>query len=82
MALAGWIFMYEAVTVPHASALPVVGKPMLCLVLIVTGLALAILAVCYVKPHSPPRTRLWGILSVAGNCVLLFLLTLGFFQPL
>jgi hypothetical protein len=80
MALACWMFMYEAVTVPHASALPVVGKPMLSLVLIVTGLALAILAVCYVKPHSPPRTRLWGIVSVAGNGVLLFLLTLGFFQ--
>lgn len=80
MALACWMFMYEAVTVPHASPLPVVGKPMLCLVLIVTGLALAILAVCYVKPHSPPRTRLWGIVSVAGNCVLLSLLTLGFFQ--
>lgn len=79
-ALAGWMFMYEAVTVPHASALPVVGKPMLCLVLIVTGLALAILAVCHVKPHSPPRTRLWGIVSLAGNCVLLFLLALGFFQ--
>ncbi len=24
------MFMYEAVTVPHASALPVVGKPALC----------------------------------------------------
>jgi hypothetical protein len=80
MALACGMFMYEAATVPHASALPVVGKPMLCLVLVVTGLALAVLAVCYVKPHSPPRTRLWGIVSVAGNCVLLFLLTLGFFQ--
>jgi hypothetical protein len=80
MALAGWMFMYEAITVPHASALPVVGKPMLCLVLILTGLALGILAVCYVKPHSPPRTRLWGIVSVAGNCVLLFFLALGFFQ--
>jgi hypothetical protein len=80
MVLAGWMFMYEAATVPHTSALPVVGKPMLCLVLIVTGLALAILAVCYVKPHSPPRTRLWGIVSVAGNCVLLFFLALCFFQ--
>ena len=80
MALAGWMFMYQAVTVPHTSALPVVGKPILCLVLVVTGLALGILAVWYVKPHSPPRTRLWGIVSVAGHCVLLFLLTLGFFQ--
>jgi hypothetical protein len=80
MALAGWLFMYEAATVPHTSALPVVGKPMLCLVLIVTGLTLGILAVCYVKPVSPPRTRLWGIVSVIGNCVLLFVLTLGFFQ--
>lgn len=80
MALAGWMFMYEAVAVPHASALPVVGKPLLCLVLVVTGLALAILAVCSVKPHSPPRTRLWAIVSVAGNCLLLVFLTLGFFQ--
>lgn len=80
MMVAGWMFMYQAATVPHASALPVVGKPVLCLVLIVTGLALAILAVCYLKPHSPPRTRLWGIVSVAGNCVLLFFLTVGFFQ--
>ena len=80
MALACWMFMYQAVTVPHVSSLPVVGKPMLCLVLVVTGLVLAILAVCHVKPHSPPRTRLWGIVSMAGNCLLLFVLTLGFFQ--
>ena len=80
VALVCWMFMYQAATVPHTSAVPVVGKPMLCLVLIVTGLTLGILAVCYVKPDSPPRTRLWGIVSVAGNCVLLFVLALGFFH--
>ncbi len=51
---------------------------MLCLVLIVGGLTLGILSVCCVKPDSPPRTRLWGIVTVAGDCVLLFVFILGF----
>jgi len=77
-ALACWMLMYHAATVPHTSSLPVTGKPMLCLVLIVGGLTLGILSVCCVKPDSPPRTRLWGIVTVAGACVLLFVFIPGF----
>jgi hypothetical protein len=75
-----WMFIYQAVTVPHTSSVPVVGKPALCLVLSVGGLLLGILSICYVKPGSPPRTRLWGIASVIANCAILFVLILGFFQ--
>ena len=77
-ALACWMCMYQAVTVPHTSSLPVAGKPILCLVLIVGGLTLGILSVCSVKPDSPPRTRLWGIVTVASACVFLFLFIPGF----
>jgi hypothetical protein len=78
MALACWMFIYHAATVPHTSSLPVAGKPMLCLVLIVGGLTLGILSICYVKPESPPRTRLWGIVTVASNCVVLSAFIPGF----
>ncbi|HSU54646.1 MAG TPA: hypothetical protein VLT36_11360, partial [Candidatus Dormibacteraeota bacterium] len=74
------MFTYQAVTVPHTSSMPVVGKPAFCVVLSLAGLILGILSICYVKPGSPPRTRLWGIVSVAGNCLLLFLLAVGFSQ--
>ena len=39
---------------------------------------MGILSVCCVKPDSPPRTRLWGIVTVAGACVLLFVFIPGF----
>ena len=77
-ALACWMCMYQAATVPHTSSLPVAGKPILCLVLIVGGLTLGILSVCSVKPDSPPRTRLWGIVTVASASVFLFLFIPGF----
>jgi cell fate (sporulation/competence/biofilm development) regulator YlbF (YheA/YmcA/DUF963 family) len=77
-ALACWMLMYHAATVPHTSSLPVTGKPMLCLVLIVGGLTLGILSVRCVKPDSPPRTRLWGVVTVASACVLLFVFMPGF----
>ena len=76
--LAFLMCMYQAATVPHTSSLPVAGKPILCLVLLVGGLTLGILSVCSVKPDSPPRTRLWGIVTVAGAGVFLILFIPGF----